>query len=90
MGRELHFLYIVFLGALLPQFISADKPYLEQILILAGTLVLVDSFVMLGYSVLAGKIIGRLKNERYMRLLNRLFGSMFISAGAVIAVSSQS
>lgn len=81
---------IVFLVALLPQFISADKPYLEQILILAGTLVLLDSFVMLGYSFLAGKIIVRLKNERYMRLLNRLFGSMFISAGAVIAVSSQS
>jgi homoserine/homoserine lactone efflux protein len=81
---------IVFLVALLPQFISADRPYLEQIFILAGTLVLVDSIVMMGYSFLADKILSKLEDDRYIRLLNRLFGGMFISAGAVIAAGSQS
>ncbi|PIJ50792.1 homoserine/homoserine lactone efflux protein [Erwinia sp. OLTSP20] len=76
---------IVFLAALFPQFIQPDRPQTLQYLVLGVTTVAVDIVVMIGYAVLANHIARWIKGPRQMRLLNRLFGSIFMAVGVLLA-----
>ncbi|MCE0555831.1 MULTISPECIES: homoserine/homoserine lactone efflux protein [unclassified Motilimonas] len=79
---------IVFLVALLPQFIDPNAAQAPQFLILGTTSVLVDMVVMIGYALLATRLAFFIRSERHMRLQNRIFGGMFIGAGSLLAVAS--
>lgn len=79
---------IVFLLALLPQFIDPNTPQAPQFLILATTSVVIDTFVMLGYALLATRLASLIKSEKHMRLQNRIFGGLFIGAGSLLAATS--
>jgi homoserine/homoserine lactone efflux protein len=76
---------IVFLVALFPQFINQNEPQMMQFIILGATTVLVDTCVMLCYVSLASKLTGYIRSSRVMNTLNRVFGSMFIGCGALLA-----
>ncbi|MCX8958982.1 homoserine/homoserine lactone efflux protein [Erwinia psidii] len=76
---------IVFLAALFPQFIIPHQPQAMQYLVLGTTTVAVDIVVMIGYATLAKRIAGWIKGPRQMQLLNRIFGSMFVAVGALLA-----
>lgn len=76
---------IVFLVALFPQFLDPARPQAVQVAILGATLVVVDVIVMCGYATLAGVLRRHVQNARRMRVLNRVFGSMFVGAGALLA-----
>lgn len=76
---------IVFLVALFPQFINQNEPQMMQLIILGATTVLVDTCVMLCYVSLASKLTGYIRSSRVMNTLNRVFGSMFIGCGALLA-----
>lgn len=78
---------IIFLAALFPQFIVPHQPQAAQYLILGVTTVAVDIVVMLGYATLATRIAVWLKGPRQIRLLNRLFGSLFMLVGALLATA---
>lgn len=78
---------IVFLAALFPQFILPHQPQVAQYLILGVTTVAVDIVVMIGYATLATRIAGWIKGPRQMRLLNRIFGSLFMLVGALLATA---
>lgn len=78
---------IVFLAALFPQFIIPHEPQAAQYLVLGITTVAVDIVVMIGYATLATRIAGWLRGPRQMRTLSRLFGSMFILIGALLATA---
>ncbi|MEI2267636.1 homoserine/homoserine lactone efflux protein [Erwinia sp. CGal63] len=76
---------IVFLAALFPQFIIPHQPQAMQYLVLGVTTVVVDIIVMIGYATLAQRIAAWIKGPKQMKLLNRLFGGMFIAVGALLA-----
>lgn len=76
---------IVFLAALFPQFIVVEQSQPIQYLILGITTLLVDFVVMIGYATLATRIAGWLRGPQQFRRLNRLFGSLFIMVGALLA-----
>ncbi|CUU25537.1 putative homoserine/homoserine lactone efflux protein [Duffyella gerundensis] len=76
---------IVFLAALFPQFILPHQPQAAQYLILGVTTVVVDIIVMIGYAMLATRIAGWIKGPKQMKLLNRIFGSLFMAVGALLA-----
>ncbi len=78
---------IVFLAALFPQFIIANQPLAPQYLVLGVTSVVVDIVVMLGYTTLATHIAKWIKAPRQMQLLNRIFGSLFILVGVLLATA---
>ncbi|WP_291973231.1 homoserine/homoserine lactone efflux protein [Candidatus Symbiopectobacterium sp.] len=78
---------IVFLAALFPQFIVPHQPQVAQYLILGVATVAVDIVVMIGYATLATRIAVWLKGPRQIRLLNRLFGSLFMLVGALRATA---
>lgn len=76
---------IVFLAALFPQFILPHEPQAAQYLVLGVTTVVVDIIVMIGYATLARRIAAWIKGPKQMKLLNRLFGGMFMAVGALLA-----
>ncbi|ATA26251.1 homoserine/homoserine lactone efflux protein [Brenneria goodwinii] len=78
---------IVFLAALFPQFIIPHQPQAAQYLVLGATTIVVDIIVMIGYATLAKRISGWLKGARQVRILNRIFGSLFILIGALLATA---
>ncbi|MCA3913982.1 homoserine/homoserine lactone efflux protein [Vibrio vulnificus] len=80
---------IVFLVALLPQFISPDAGYITQMLILGSTMLVVDTLVMMGYALLAINLAQWLGNEQRMGMMNKIFGCLFIGAGSVLAYASR-
>jgi len=76
---------IVFLAALFPQFINPDQPQVMQYLVLGVTTVVGDIIVMIGYATLATRIAAWIKGPRQMKALNRVFGSLFMLVGALLA-----
>lgn len=80
---------IVFLAALFPQFIAPHEPQMMQYVILGVTTVVVDIVVMIGYATLAKRIAGWIKGPRQMKALNRIFGSLFMLVGALLAGARQ-
>jgi homoserine/homoserine lactone efflux protein len=80
---------IVFIGALVPQFITAAEPLLPQYAAIAATLCLTDLLVMSCYALAAVRLGGWLGDPSALRLQNRLFGGLFISAGAALALSAR-
>ncbi len=75
----------VFLLAVVPQFLSLSTPLAPQYGVIAATLGFTDAVVMAGYTGLAAKLLGALKDLRKIRLMNRVFGSLFVGAGLLLA-----
>ncbi len=76
---------IVFMLAVLPQFIDPARPQLPQYLICGATLFFTDLVVMSGYTGVAAKVLRLLREPRHVRWINRTFGGLFVAAGAVLA-----
>ncbi len=80
----------VFLLAVVPQFINLSAPLLPQYLIIGATLAFTDMVVMTGYTALAAKVLGALKEPAHIRAMNRVFGSLFVLAGTLLALFKRS
>ena len=76
---------IIFLAALFPQFILPQEPQLMQYVVLGVTTIVVDIIVMIGYATLATRIAGWIKGPKQMKALNKVFGSLFMLIGALLA-----
>jgi homoserine/homoserine lactone efflux protein len=76
----------VFLLAVVPQFLDLSRSLAPQYLVIAATLALTDLVVMGGYTALAAKLLRLLKSPRQIKALNRTFGSLFVAAGALLAL----
>lgn len=76
----------VFLLAVVPQFLSLGQPLAPQYLVIALTLGFTDLVVMAGYTALAARLLRTLKSTAHVRALNRLFGSLFVVAGGLLAM----
>ncbi len=77
---------IIFILAVLPQFLDPKAPLLVQYLLMAATMVAVDLLVMAGYTGLAARVLRALRSPRQQRLLNRTFGGLFMAAAALLAM----
>ena len=73
---------IVFMVAVLPQFINPKRPLLLQLLILLVTTLAVDTVVMHGYALLAPRLRALLRSARARRTQNRVFGGVLMGMGA--------
>ncbi|WER47609.1 LysE family transporter [Cupriavidus sp. WKF15] len=75
---------IIFMVAVLPQFIDPSRPLAPQLAILAATMCGVDLVVMHGYALLASRMQGLFRNARAVRWQNRFFGSVLMAVGAAL------
>ncbi|WP_151738920.1 LysE family transporter [Acinetobacter junii] len=80
---------IVFLLAVLPQFLDLNQPQWIQYVIMAITMVVIDLMVMAAYTGLASKILRLLRSPRQQKYLNRGFAVMFGCAAALLSAIQQ-
>lgn len=77
---------VVFFLAFTPQFIRPEQPLLPQYAVLAATIVTIDVVVMWFFFAAAARGLGRLtQRESGQRTLNRVFGSLFVGVGVLLA-----
>jgi len=74
----------VFLLAVVPQFMNLAQPLLPQYLIIGATLAFTDLVVMTGYTALAAKVLGALRERREPGLWQPVCAGR-LAAGAVQA-----
>lgn len=80
---------IIFIGALVPQFINPEQPVLAQYLIVAATLSSIDVITMSIYALAAVRMGQWMHNPKAIQLQNRTFGGLFVSAGVLLAGSAR-
>ena len=73
---------IVFMVAVLPQFINPKQPLALQLAMLLVTTLAVDSVVMHGYAFLASRLRALMQSVRARRAQNRVFGGVLMGMGA--------
>lgn len=73
---------IVFMVAVLPQFLDPARALWLQLLILLVTTIAVDLIVMHGYAFLASRMQRWLATARARRAQNRVFGGVLMAMGA--------
>lgn len=76
---------IVFMLAVLPQFIDPALPAWPQYAACAATLFFTDAVVMSGYTLLAARVLRLLREPAQQRMANRVFGGLFMAAGLALA-----
>jgi homoserine/homoserine lactone efflux protein len=76
---------LVFMLAVLPQFIDPHAPLVAQYLTICVTMVFVDLLVMAGYTGLAARVLRLLRTPKQQRRMNRTFAGLFIAAATFLA-----
>lgn len=76
---------LVFMLAVLPQFINPHAPLLAQYVAITVTMVSVDMLVMAGYTGLAARVLRVLRTPKQQKRLNRTFAGLFIGAATFLA-----
>ena len=80
---------IVFLLAVLPQFLDLSQPQWPQYIIMAMTMVIIDLIVMAGYTGLASKVLRLLKSPQQQKYMNRTFAVLFACAASLLSLVHQ-
>lgn len=80
---------IVFLLAVLPQFLDLSKPQWIQYVIMAVTMITIDLIVMAGYTGLADKVLRLLKSPKQQKYMNRTFAVLFSCAAGLLSLVHQ-
>ena len=76
---------LVFMLAVLPQFVNPQAPLLVQYLIIGATMISVDMVVMAGYTGLASKVLRLLRTPTQQKRVNRTFAGLFVGAAGFLA-----
>ena len=79
-----------FMLAVVPQFLTPGEPLLPQYLVIAATLTFTDLVVNAVYAALAARLLGLLRTPIRVRAVNRIFGSLFIGLGLLLATFKRS
>ena len=80
---------IVFLLAVLPQFLDLSQPQWPQYLMMGITMITIDLIVMAGYTGLAAKVLRLLKSPKQQKYLNRTFAVLFAGAASLLSLVHQ-
>lgn len=75
---------IIFMVAVLPQFITHNAALLPQLLILAATMCTIDLVVMHGYAFTASSMQRYFRDARAVKSQNRFFGGVLMAVGAAL------
>ncbi len=75
---------IIFMVAVLPQFISQALPLLPQLLVLGVTMVTIDTIVMHGYAFLASTMQRFFRDAGALKKQNRFFGGILVLMGGAL------
>ena len=78
---------IVFFLAFMPQFIRPNEPLLQQYVVLTATVIVIDIMVMWFFFALVARSFQRFTHNAHgQKILNRVFGCLFVLVGVLLAV----
>ena len=77
---------LVFLLAVLPQFVVPTAPLVPQYLTIGATMLVVDVIVMAGYTGLAARLLKALRTPRQQIVLNRSMSGLFAVAAVALSL----
>ncbi len=77
---------VVFMLAVLPQFLDPSRPLPTQYAAIAATMIAVDVIVMTGYTGLAARVLTFLRSSRQQRVTSRVFAGLFFAAAGVLSL----
>ncbi len=77
---------LFFYAAFFPQFVELDRPLALQLIVLCATFLIIATLLDGTYALLGGRLRGLLGAPRWIRLRNRLTGSLLIGAGLGLAL----
>src|SRR5690606_36493727 len=80
---------IVFLLAVLPQFLDLSKPRWIQYVIMALTMITIDLIVMAGYSGFAAEVLRLLQSPKQQKIMIRSFAVLFACAASLLSLVHQ-
>ena len=80
---------ILFFVAFLPQFLDRSGNVLSQMLIFGATFLFLAFANALGYGFAASRARGLVRNEQAMGVVNKVGGSLLISAGVVTMAAAK-
>jgi homoserine/homoserine lactone efflux protein len=75
----------VFMLAVVPQFLTPGEALLPQYLVIGATLAFTDLVVNMGYAALAARLLSLLRTSARRRTVQRVFGSLFVALGVLLA-----
>jgi homoserine/homoserine lactone efflux protein len=75
---------IIFMVAVLPQFITPSAPLVPQLLILAVTMCTIDMMVMHSYAFLASSMQRFFRDAGAVKKQNRVFGGLLMAVGTAL------
>ncbi|MGW8389582.1 LysE family transporter [Pseudoduganella sp. HUAS MS19] len=75
---------IIFMVAVLPQFINQDAPVVPQLAILAATMFVIDLVVMHSYAFLASSMQRFFRESSAIKMQNRVFGGLLMFMGGAL------
>ena len=78
---------LMFFGALLPQFIDANRAIAPQVLILGVTSVAIEFSVLAAYGYLSARAATVASEPAFAGITNRVSGGLLVAAGAGVALS---
>ena len=81
---------LVFMLAVLPQFINPAAPQLPQYLLCGLSLFITDIVVMNAYTLLAARVLVALRSPQHQLWLQRSFGTLFIGAALLLSAFRRS
>ena len=81
---------LVFMLAVLPQFINPAAPQLPQYLLCGLSLFITDIVVMNAYTLLAARVLVALRSRQHQLWLQRSFGTLFIGAALLLSAFRRS
>ena len=79
---------IIFIGALVPQFLVLTKPALMQYGVIALTMCTVDVTAMTTYGLLGSRLAKALNDPVRLRWASRCFGCIFVTLGGLLLFSA--
>ncbi|MFG1784108.1 homoserine/homoserine lactone efflux protein [Rhodococcus oryzae] len=77
---------VVFMLAVLPQFLNPAAPLVPQYAIIAATMIAVDVMVMTGYTGLAARVLRMMRSPKQQRVTGRVFSGLFFAAAAFLSL----
>ena len=81
---------ILFFTALFPQFIEPTAPLWPQFLVLSLTFITLEMTWLMVYAYFSSKALPWLQVKGRAKTVNRITGSLFVTAGAFLATTSRS
>jgi homoserine/homoserine lactone efflux protein len=77
---------IMFFSAFLPQFVTADQPYQEQIILLSGLFWMLATLADSGYAVLSGRLSALSAHGGWQKFRHGVSGFVYLTAAAALAM----